>query len=217
MKFFNLHFKRYFFTGLAAILPLFLTVIILYLLFGWISGFTAPLLKPLFIMWFNTESVLLLRTSGFVLTLIIIWLVGVLTAKFINRKLLFWVEAILDKLPVFNVVYSSIRKLTNFMFGRHLREFKGVAIVEYPMPGSYAFAFVTGVGKVGPLGNMVRVFIPTTPNPTTGFFLFLPEKRVKSVDISFDEALSMLVSAGIVVPENFSERVRDGLIKEPNK
>lgn len=195
-------FKKYFFAGLITILPLWLTVAILWLVFKWISSFTSPFLSPVFYYTFGeNEAGMLMRITSFVLAVLAIWFVGYLTTHLIGRRILLWVESVVLSVPLLSGIYGSARKLIQYIFASK-RDFKRVVLVEFPKAGSYVAGFVTGTAEFMPagLGRYINVFVPTAPNPTTGYLLFVEEKNTIPLDISVDEAVRMIVSGGIIIP-----------------
>lgn len=197
----KLAFKRNFFTGLIAILPLWLTLFIIWLLFKWISSFAVPFLSPLFHYVFGyKEGGLIIRAISFFLALFSIWFIGLLTTHILGRRFLQSLENIVMKMPFMRGIYSSARKLIQYIFTRP-KDFKRVVMVTFPREGSYSVGFVTGACAFVPgRSDYVNVFVPTTPNPTTGFLLFVKESEAVPLDISVDEAVRLIISGGIIVP-----------------
>ncbi|MHB9155518.1 MAG: DUF502 domain-containing protein [Endomicrobiales bacterium] len=204
-------FKRYFITGLVAIFPLWLTLFIIWLLFRWISSFAVPFLSPLFSLVFGyTEGGFIVRLISFVLTIGAIWCTGFLTTHILGRRVLQGLESIFTKMPLMSGIYVSARKLIQYLFTQK-RDFKRVVMVEFPKEGSYSVGFVTGTNDlVRGRGNYLNVFVPTTPNPTTGFLLFTKEEAVIPLEISVDEAVRLIISGGIIVPGKNEEKKGEG-------
>jgi uncharacterized membrane protein len=136
-------------------------------------------------------------------TVILIWLSGVLVSNFVGKKILKTAEALLMKIPMANGIYDAIRKLTNVFFSDK-SNFKRVVLIEWPRKGVYSIAFITAdaVGEVQEATNeeVVNVFMPTTPNPTTGFLVLVPKGDIIPLKMSVDDAVKLIISGGIVVP-----------------
>ncbi len=147
---------------------------------------------------------------GIFLTLVVVLLAGAGTRYVTGRQVVAFYEAALLRVPFLRVVYQGFRQLLDTVFRDQARSFRQVVLVEYPRRDVWALAFLTGraglfdVGEMsGPLSeDMASLFLPTTPNPTSGFFLMLPVEDVFLVDLSVEEAFKMIMSAGIVVPED---------------
>ncbi|NLB35127.1 MAG: DUF502 domain-containing protein [Elusimicrobia bacterium] len=192
--------KGHFITGVVVIMPLGLTAWIVYVLFRFVGTRFLPLLEkyPLFASFPIVAQMLM----SILITVFIIWLVGFFAKNLIGRSLLKWLEKILLKTPVVSRIYKTIRKLTDSMFVNK-QAFKEVALVEYPRKGLYTLAFITNedIDNKG-VKNLTTVFIPSTPNPTTGYCIILPSKDVKKINISVNQAMEFIFSGGILVPGN---------------
>ena len=193
--------KRYFITGLLIWVPLVIT--------GWVLSLIVSTLD---------QSLRLLPTSihpeklvgfaipgaGAVLTLAMILLTGLLAANFIGQKLVVWWEKLLARIPVVNSVYNSVKQVSDTLFSPNGNAFRKALLVQYPREGSWTVAFLTGAPGgdiVNHLqGEYVSVYVPTTPNPTSGFFLMMPAKDVVELDMTVDEALKYIISMGVVAP-----------------
>ncbi len=193
--------KRYFITGLLIWVPLVIT--------GWVLSLIVSTLD---------QSLRLLPTSihpqtllgfavpgaGAVLTLVMILLTGLLAANFIGQKLVVWWEKLLARIPVVNSVYNSVKQVSDTLFSPNGNAFRKALLVQYPREGSWTVAFLTGAPGgdiVNHLqGEHVSVYVPTTPNPTSGFFLMMSAKDVVELDMTVDEALKYIISMGVVAP-----------------
>ena len=203
----KIHFKRNFLAGLAVLLPIWLTFVIVWLVFKWVSSISMPILLPASKYYFGKDWGILVNLVSFILTVFIIWFVGVLTTLLISKNLFSWIENLMIKIPLLSSIYSSLRKLTQYVFGHGDMGFKSVGIVEFPKPGSYVMCFVIGVCEFEGVGKKTKVFIPHVPSPTTGFLLFVEESEVIPLDISFDSAIRAIISGGIVMPDKFACKV----------
>ena len=193
--------KRYFITGLLIWVPLVIT--------GWVLSLIISTLD---------QSLRLLPTSvhpqtlfgfaipgaGAVLTLVMILLTGLLAANFIGQKLVVWWEKLLARIPVVNSVYNSVKQVSDTLFSPNGNAFRKALLVQYPREGSWTVAFLTGApgGDIVThlQGEHVSVYVPTTPNPTSGFFLMMSAKDVVELDMTVDEALKYIISMGVVAP-----------------
>jgi len=199
--------RRWFLTGLATVLPVALTVLVIKVL----VTTTANLLKPL-LLWPG----LLAHLPGWVVTvgsafaaLVLIILVGALTSGIVGQKLISWLDQVMQRLPLAKDVYSSARQLTDAVFVQRSSLRKAV-IAEYPRKGILAIGFLTSDERLvlGDGRRALMVFFPTTPNPTTGWLALLPEDEVTETDLSIEEALKLVVSGGLVRQERLAAAVK---------
>jgi uncharacterized membrane protein len=200
--------RKYFVTGLLILVPLAVTAWVLSVVFGimgqslmwlpesWRTGF-------LFKYHFVTDLI------GTVLTLGIIFLTGLATRNFIGKRLVQAWELILTRIPVVSSIYSSVKQVSDTLFSSSGNAFRKAVLVQYPRHGSWTIAFVTGTpgGDVRNHlhGDYLSIYVPTTPNPTSGFFLMIPREETIELDMSVDEALKYIVSMGVVSPEYFDK------------
>lgn len=144
---------------------------------------------------------------GVVITLLIILLTGVVVANFIGRRLLLWGDKMISHIPLVRTIYASVKQVSNTLFTPGGQSFRKVLLVEYPRVGMWSIAFQTGDGtpEVTQLQQgepMVSLFIPTTPNPTSGFLMLVPRKDVIELEMSVDQALKFIISLGVMQPIN---------------
>ena len=193
--------RKYFITGLLVLVPLAITLWVLNLIIGTLDQ--SLLLLPE--KW-RPESLFGFGLPGFgtILTLLIIFLTGLITRNFLGNRLLLWWEMLLNHIPVVNSIYSSVKQVSDTLFSSSGNAFRKALLVEYPREGCWTIAFQTGVpgGDVPNhlQGDYVSVYVPTTPNPTSGFFLMLPRAETKELNMTVDEALKYIVSMGVVAP-----------------
>ncbi|MDO8304923.1 DUF502 domain-containing protein [Herminiimonas sp.] len=206
--------RKYFITGLLILVPLAITLWVLNLIVGTMDQ--SLLLLPE--RW-RPEAVFGFAIPGLgtILTLLIILLTGLVTRNFIgNRVVALW-ESVLNRIPVFNTIYSSVKQVSDTLFSSSGNAFRKALLVQYPRQGSWTIAFMTGVpgGDVRNhlTGDYVSVYVPTTPNPTSGFFLMVPRADTIELDMNVDAALKYIVSMGVVTPEYFEKTH----IIDPNK
>ena len=142
---------------------------------------------------------------GVLFLFVVVWITGVVTANFLGRKLVAFWERILETIPLVRSIYSAVKKVMNSMLSSQGDSFRRVLLVEYPRKGVWSIAFQTNehVHFKGPeqAGDMVMAFVPTTPNPTSGFIMCFPKDDVQELPMSVDDALKMVISLGVVLPD----------------
>lgn len=193
--------KRYFLTGLLIWVPLAITAWVLSLIVGTMDQSLRLLpeaIHPHTLFGFDIPG------AGVILTLAIILLTGLVTANFIGQKLVVWWERLLARIPVVNSVYNSVKQVSDTLFSSSGQAFRKALLIQYPREGMWTIAFMTGLPGSDVsnhlTGEHVSVYVPTTPNPTSGFFLMLPKKDVIELEMSVDEALKYIISMGVVAP-----------------
>ncbi|MCY0387325.1 DUF502 domain-containing protein [Robbsia sp. Bb-Pol-6] len=193
--------KTYFLTGLLVLVPLAITLWVLGLVIGTMDQ--TLLLLPA--SW-QPDTWLGVHVPGLgaLLTLAFIFVVGLLTQNFIGQTLMKWWDWLLRHIPIVGPLYTSIKQVSDTLLSSSGNAFRKALLIEYPRAGSYTIAFLTGTpgGDVARQldGDFVSVYVPTTPNPTSGFFLILPRAGVVELDMSVDAALKYIVSMGVVSP-----------------
>ena len=193
--------RKYFITGLLIWVPLAITLWVLNLIIGTMDQSLLLLpeaWRPAKYIGFNVLGL------GTILTLVIVFVTGLAAHNFIGRQIVLWWEAILTRIPVVKTIYSSVKQVSDTLFSSSGNAFRKAVLVQYPRHGSWTIAFLTGVpgGEVAKHLNddYVSVYVPTTPNPTSGFFLMMPRSDVVELEMSVDEALKYIVSMGVVAP-----------------
>ncbi|HEY7758490.1 MAG TPA: DUF502 domain-containing protein [Burkholderiales bacterium] len=193
--------KKYFVTGLLIWTPLAITV--------WVLNLIVTTMDQT--LWLLPES---LRPSawlgvhipglGLLLSLLVVLLTGVLAANIIGQRLVQMWEGMLARIPVVKSIYNSVKQVSDTLFASTGEAFRKAVLVQYPREGAWTIAFLTGVpgGDVAThlRGDYVSVYVPTTPNPTSGFFLMLPRAEVIELDMSVDAALKYVISMGVAAP-----------------
>ena len=193
--------KRYFITGLLIWVPLAITAWVLLLI-------AASADRILFLLPDSVQPGRVLGWdvpgAGIVVTLMIVFVTGLLAANFIGQHLFGWWEKLLARIPVVSSIYNSVKQVSDTVFSSSGNAFRKALLVQYPRAGSWTIAFLTGVpgGDVCNhlVGDYVSVYVPTTPNPTSGFFLMMPRSDVVELDMAVDEALKYIISMGVVAP-----------------
>ena len=195
------HIKNYFLTGLLATIPITLTIYILGIFINIMDKglkYLPPKFHPDTYLPFHIPGL------GLIITVILILIIGVITQSFFGRKLVSLGEWIVSKIPLVRNIYIGIKQLVAAIFVENSKAFKRVVMVEYPRKDLWVIAFLTGVteGEVQAKTNkeVVNVFIPTTPNPTSGFYLLVPKKDIINLDMTVEDAFKLIVSGGIVSP-----------------
>ena len=182
--------RKYFFSGLLVVVPIALTVYILIILIKFTDRFYPTSVLPFYIPGF-----------GIIITFCIIILVGVVTTNYLGKKLVAVGEMIIARIPLVKEIYHSIKQIAEAMFTMEDKSFRRVVLIEYPRRGIYTMVFVTGVTKgeiqAKTQQKLLNVFVPTTPNPTSGFYLMVPEDDVIELDLSTEEAFRLIVSGGM--------------------
>ena len=158
---------------------------------------------------------------GIILTFFVLVLTGMLAANFVGRYVVGGWESLLDRIPVVRSIYSAAKNFAEIVFSDSEHSFKRVLMIEYPRPGLYSLAFQTSseLGEVqGRTGeDVICCFVPTTPNPTSGYVIIVPKKDVVVLDMEVDEALKMIISLGVVVPRWRKEQIGDLTLERPSE
>ncbi|TSA48813.1 MAG: DUF502 domain-containing protein [Nitrosomonadales bacterium] len=196
-------FKRYFITGLLVWVPLGITIWILRLLIGTMDQ--SLLLLP---QQWRPEAQLGFYVPGIgaLLTMLIVLVTGIIATNFFGKRILYFWEGLLARVPVVKSIYYSVKQVSDTLFSDSGEAFRKALLVQYPRQGCWTIAFMTGTpgGDVANhlTGDYVSVYVPTTPNPTSGFFLMMPRADVIELDMSVDDALKYIISMGVVTPDN---------------
>ena len=195
--------KKSFIAGLLVILPVWLTILIIWYVFKWISSLSMPILSP-FLNIFTSDSQwidILAKIASFFLTLIIIFFVGFFTNIWFGKKLYNFFENVLTKIPLIGSIYSALKKLFSFFATSEdtTNNFQKVIFVPFPTKDSYCVAFSTGE-KIINGQKYISSFMPSTPNPTTGFLMLVKAEDVIESEYTIEEAIQFIISAGIVQP-----------------
>lgn len=177
-------------TGLLVLVPISVSVWILFSLTQWLESILGPLFK-------NVLKESYVPGLGIISLLLILLLVGYAAGNLIGNRFMRYLSGLLEKLPVFNKIYLTVKGISDSVFSaQHQKFFEAVVMVPFPHPGCQAIAFVTAVPKeLGP--DQVGVFVPTVPNISTGFYLIYPKKDVKVLDMPVPEGIKLVLSIGI--------------------
>jgi len=211
--------KRYLITGLLIWVPLAITLWVLDLLVSTMDQ--TLLLLP---TEFRTENWLGFHVPGMgvVMTLVIVFLTGVFATNLLGARLVHLWHEILNRIPVVNWIYSSVKQISDTLFSSSGQAFRKALLVQWPSPGMWTIAFLTGTpggDVVSHLkGDYVSIYVPTTPNPTGGYFVMVPREAVIELDMTVDEALKYIISMGVVVPDDNGRKsnpVAPPAVKQP--
>jgi uncharacterized membrane protein len=197
--------KRIVITGALIVLPVIITLGLLRILFRAVTAYSTPAVKYLVTRFLGTDVVLpqlVYPFMGLLVTVFIVILAGVIGTNVFGKKLIGTFDNVILRIPLVKTIYSSAQQLLKGITTPREGNFKGVVLVEFPLPGSWAIAFKTGETRATikpdqPV-ELISVFVPTTPNPTSGFLLWVPREKYVEVNISVEEALKIAVSGGIV-------------------
>ena len=221
LKWFKAQIRGYFLAGLLVIVPLGVTVFVITAILRLIDRLLIiipPKFHPHTYLPFKIPGL------GLVLAIILIMVTGILVKNYIGRRVVDFGEYILSGIPLVRPVYAAVKQVIQAMFGDTPYAFKRAILVEYPRKGVWALAFVTGktYGEIEEKTKkkMINVFLPTTPNPTSGFYLVIPEEDTISLNISVEDAFKLLISGGVVEPGGkapqflFSRKQRNARVEQ---
>lgn len=197
----SISFRKYLLAGLVVWLPILATFGILRFIVDLLDNTIALLPYA-----YQPEQLFGFKVPGFgvIISLVLLLITGILATNFLGQRLVTWSEALLDKIPLVRSIYNASKQVIQAIFATNSQAFRKVLLVEYPRKGVWSMAFQTGVTsslvaeKVGE--DVVSIFIPTTPNPTSGFLMMLPKKDVIELDMTIDEALKFIISLGMMQP-----------------
>ena len=194
--------RNYFISGLLFWIPLALSVLVIKFFLEVVNNIVPKRLLP--------ESLLNLDTSipgsGIILVILIILITGALVTNILGRKLVDLWERALNKIPGFRNIYNALKKISSTVLNTSSDSFRKAYLIQYPSKGIWVIAFQSGdyEGEVKNIigGEVINLFVPTTPNPTSGFFVMMPKKDAYELQMSVEEAFKLVISAGVVTPEN---------------
>lgn len=190
-------FKTRMASGLVVLIPLVITVGVIRFLFEFTSGILLPFIDPALADW----PVLARAALSFAILLLVVYLLGALATNIVGRRVLALGERVVLRLPFVKVVYSVSKQIVAAFQGQGARAFKSVVFVEFPQPGMRAIGFVTSSMRRPDGSEWSTVFVPTTPNPTTGFLQLVPADALEQTGYTVEEGIKMVMSLGVLVPE----------------
>lgn len=212
-----------FLTGLVVVVPIAVTIWLIWTVVGWIDSWVLPFVPVSYhpdalinryfgdSEWFQAifgegEVHVNIRGVGVVLFLIFTVMVGWITKGLIGRSFLAWTERMVDRMPIVRSLYNGLKQIAETVFAQSETKFDQACLVEYPRKGIWAIAFISTSAKgeiaikTPPQEDMASIFLPTTPNPTSGFLLFVPRGDLIILDMSVEDAAKLVISAGLVYP-----------------
>lgn len=203
------HIRNWFLTGLVVAGPLAITGWLIW----WVVTLADNLVRPIIPPAYRPESYLPwpIPGTGLIISFLALTLLGFLTANLVGRTLVGWGESLLVRMPIVRPVYRTMKQIFETLFSKNGSSFRKVALVEFPAPGMWSLVFISNppgheIDKRLPGEDNVSVFLPCTPNPTTGFFFFVERKNLIEVDIGVEAAMSLIISAGMVQPGDMQKK-----------
>ena len=193
----NKSFKSYLFTGLISIIPLIITYWVISVLF---NLFAIPG-ETILLLLFEDVDTYIVQVFGFILTLIFIYIIGLFVSNVIGNKFYNYAEKIISNIPMVNTVYNTLKQIVSTIFSPNHEAFKKVVIIEYPRPDLWTICMVTGESKNINGETFYHIYLPTTPNPTSGFMLFIKKDAAIETKMSVEEGLKAIISGGILANE----------------
>lgn len=197
-------FRNNFFTGIIIALPIAVTIWLLTWFVRLVDGRVLSVVPPVWNpnLWIKETTGLSIPGIGLVMAVVALWMLGLLASNFIGTSILRFGERILARVPLVSNIYNALKQIVTTVALQKDRAFKDVCLIEYPRPGLWAIGFVTSSLKGAPLEHLsadhVCVFVPTTPNPTSGFLLFAKRSEIKILDMTPEEGAKMIISGGMV-------------------
>ncbi|MCE9616569.1 MAG: DUF502 domain-containing protein [Lentisphaerae bacterium] len=194
------HLRTRLVSGVLVLVPLAVTYFILRVLFHSLTSFMLPLLKP--VLGHLPDYVLTL--IALVATVALVYVVGLITTHFVGRRIIHLGESIILKVPIAKSIYAASKQVVDTFSAGNRNAFKAVVMVDFPHAGSQVIGFATGTFTDTGGRSQYCVFVPTTPNPTSGFLLIFPADQVRFTDLSVEDGIKMIVSGGVLVPPRYA-------------
>jgi len=195
--------RNYFLTGLILVGPLYITVGLTWWFINWVDDVVRPFIPGAY----RPETYLPLRIpgTGLIVALVALTLLGFLTANLVGRKLVEASENILNRMPIVRPLYKSLKQIFETLFAKSGTSFRRVGLIEFPSPGMWSLVFLANSASAEiaarlPDGEHIAAFMPCTPNPTTGFFFYVPRRDIIDLDVTVEAAMTLIMSAGMVQP-----------------
>jgi uncharacterized membrane protein len=195
--------RNYFLTGLILVGPIYITLSLTWWFINWVDDLVRPFMPAA--VRLDTYLPFQLPGSGLIIAFATLTLLGFLTANLVGRKLVEFGELILNRMPVIRPLYRSLKQIFETLFSKSGSSFRKVGLVEFPAPGMWSVVFLSqppsaDVAERLPESEHISVFLPCTPNPTTGFFFYVPRRDVIELDITVEAAMTLIMSAGVAQP-----------------
>ena len=202
--------KHYILTGLFSILPIAATYWIVIKLFHFFSTPGSTIVE---IIFSDKVPLYIPELVGFILTILFIYFIGILVSNVLGKRVYLWLEAILSRIPIVNAVYRTIKQIITSFSEPERDAFKKVVFIEYPRKGIWTLTMVTGESTNKKGEKFYHIFVPTTPNPTSGYMLYIPQKDTQETDINIEEGLKIIISGGMLAPNKNQLELNDGIKK----
>ena len=195
--------RNYFLTGLVLVGPLYITLNLTWWFINWVDDLVRPFIPAAYRP--ETYLPVAIPGSGLIIAFLALTVLGFLTANLVGRTLVEFGESVLNRMPIVRPIYRSLKQIFETLFSDAGGSFRQVGLVEFPGPGMWSLVFLSGTPGADiaarlPESEHVSAFMPCTPNPTTGFFFYVPRRDVIDLDITVEEAMQLLMSAGIIQP-----------------
>ena len=184
-------FRSKLFAGLATLLPLYLTYVVIKFLFESLEKMSGPILKQ-----FGLD----IPGLGIILTIVLIYVLGLIVTNFLGKKIFNIGESIVKRVPIVNMIYTTLKQITDTFTKGTSEAFEGVVYIQYPRKGLWTMAFISGESKNKDGIPYYHLFVPTTPNPTSGFFLMIPQADAIPTGMNVEEGLKTIISGGLLAP-----------------
>jgi uncharacterized membrane protein len=195
--------RNYFLTGLVLVGPLYITVSLTWWFINWVDDLVRPFIPAAY----RPETYLPVKIPGLglIIAFVAMTLLGFLAANLVGRKLIEWSENILSRIPMVRPIYKSLKQIFETLFANSDSSFRRVGLVEFPGPGMWSLVFLSNpaspdIAERLPNTEHIAAFMPCTPNPTTGFFFYVPRRDIIDLDITVEAAMTLLMSAGMAQP-----------------
>jgi uncharacterized membrane protein len=195
--------RRRLIAGMVVIAPVTATAFVLWWIFQLLDGLLGRFLYPALGAIVGRETVVI-PGLGLLVLFVLLLSIGWAAERAVGSRVLAWWHSLLERIPLTRRIYGAANRIVRTVFGEDARPFKQVVLVEWPSQGRFSIGFLSGASPVSISGHVpgaVSVFVPTTPNPTTGFLVIIPAAQVRFLDLTVDEAFTFLLSAGAVTPE----------------
>lgn len=212
--------RNYFLTGLVITGPIGITLWLTWTFIQWVDGWVKPFVPAVY----NPDTYLPFPVPGFglIVAIFLLTIIGFLTANFAGRSLLSFGESLVGRMPLVRNLYNGLKQIFETILDQRGNSFTKAALIQYPRKGLWAIVFISTATKgevsrqLSDQGDMVSVFLPTTPNPTSGFLLFVPREDVIELDMSVEDAAKLVISAGLVSPE-YPDMLEDLMERQPDE
>jgi len=206
--------RNYFLTGLVVAGPVLITAYLTWSFVTWVDNLVQPFIPPTY----RPETYLPwpVPGTGLVIAIIALTLLGFLTANLVGRSLVELGEGLLNRMPIVRPIYKTMKQIFETLFSKEGSSFRKVALAEFPAPGMWSLVFISQppnaeLASKLPEGEHVSCFLPCTPNPTTGFFFYVKRSELIDLDISVENAMTLLISAGMVQPDGNGQKKLAGM------